>query len=230
MPPIEKIILNTPIMAIFIVFWAGVVASMSSCTFVRIPVISGYVAGASHSKKKAFLITISFVAGLIVSYTMLGISIGMIGNFTGILINASKVIYRLLGIFLIVSGLFFSGLIEIRPKRHADISTEKFKKKGYLGAFLFGVVFAFLEMPACPCCSSVLLVISSVVVLKGSFAYSLMIFFSFALGQSFPILLIGSSTGILKYLTPKIEKSEEWIKFIAGNVLIVLGICFFIIA
>ena len=229
-PSIGKVITNTPFIAIFIVFLAGAISSMSSCTLVRIPVVSGYVASASKSKQKAILITLFFTSGLIVSYTILGVSFGFLTHFSGALIKASKYIYWLMGGILTISGLFLSGLINLRGAKHDCAVPDKFKHVGYLGAFIFGIVFAFLEMPTCPCCSSILLIIASVVVLKGSFLYSLIIFISFAIGQSFPILLIGSSTGLIKYLTPKIEKSEERIGLIAGNILIVLGICFIIIA
>ncbi|MDD3905752.1 MAG: cytochrome c biogenesis protein CcdA [Candidatus Omnitrophica bacterium] len=227
---VEKALTNTPILAIFIVFWAGAIASMSSCTLVRIPVVSGYIAGAAGSKKKAILLALSFTMGLIISYTILGILLGIVTNFSGTLIKFSKIIYWFLGTLLVFSGLFLSGLIKWKGMEHRHAIQDKFKNAGYLGGFIFGMIFAFLEMPACPCCSSVLIIIASIVMLKGSFLYSLIIFISFAVGQSFPILLIGTSTGLIKYLLPKMERSEEWIKLVAGNVLIVLGICFIIIA
>ena len=227
---IEKALTNTPVIAIFIVFWAGAIASMSSCTLVRIPVVSGYIAGASRSKKKAILLALSFTIGLIVSYTILGVLLGLVTNFSGMLIKFSKIIYWVLGGLLVFSGLFLSGLINWKGIELKNNIQDKFKNAGYFGGFIFGMIFAFLEMPACPCCSSVLIIISSIVVLKGSFLYSLIIFISFAIGQSFPILLIGTSTGLIKYLLPKMERSEEWIKLVAGNILIVLGICVIIIA
>ena len=229
-PSIEKVITNTPFVAIFIVFWAGAIASMCSCTLVRITVVCGYVASASRSKKKAVLITLFFTSGLIVSYTILGVLFGFIAHFSGTLIKASKYIYWLFGGILVISGLFLSELISLKGMKHNSPAQYKFKNAGYFGAFIFGIVFALLEMPACPCCSSILLIIASVVALKGSILYSLIIFLSFAIGQSFPILLIGSSTGLIKYLSPKMQRFEGWIVLISGNILIVLGICFIIIA
>lgn len=230
MDTLKAAITNSPIFAIFIVFWAGAIASLSSCTIARIPVVYGYVASVSRSKKKAVLLSLLFSLGLIVSYTILGILLGIVTNFSGALLKASKFIYWFLGGLLIISGLSFSGLIDGGGIRSKDMIQDKFKNVSYFGAFLFGMIFAFLEIPACPCCSSVLLIIASVAVLKGSFLYSLVIFISFAVGQSFPILLIGSSTGLVKYLAPKMERLEELIRLTAGDILIVLGICFIVIA
>ncbi|MCG2713520.1 MAG: hypothetical protein L6308_01570 [Candidatus Omnitrophica bacterium] len=53
---LQTIITKSPILAIFIVFWAGFIASLSSCTIIRIPIVFGYVSGASHdTKRKSFL-------------------------------------------------------------------------------------------------------------------------------------------------------------------------------
>jgi cytochrome c biogenesis protein CcdA len=54
--------------------------------------------------------------------------------------------------------------------------------------------------------------------------YSGVVFFSFALGQSLPILMIGFSTSILKNLLPKTQYLEGIISFCVGNILIVSGI------
>ena len=97
-------------------------------------------------------------------------------------------------------------------------------------AFVFGIVFAFLEMPACACCGSVLLLIASFVALKGSLLYSTGVFFSFAVGQSLPILLLGFSAGLLKNILPLTQRLEGIISFVVGNILIVTGVFLVMIA
>jgi hypothetical protein len=61
------------------------------------------------------------------------------------------------------------------------------------------------------------------------------IFTSFALGQSFPILCIGLSTsllksGIVEYMAHRSHQFEEKVKLVAGNILMILGIYFLIVA
>ncbi|MDO9464734.1 MAG: cytochrome c biogenesis protein CcdA [bacterium] len=227
---IQRTLTETPLLAIFIVFWAGAIASLGSCTLVRIPVFFGYVVGASNSKNKSILLTALFSLGLIVSYTLFGVFLGIISNLAGKLVEISRYIFMGLGVLLFLSGLFISGLItcfNLHSNRHIN---NRFKSTSFLGTFLFGITFAFLEMPACPCCSSVLFVIAGIVAIKGSFLYSVIIFFSFAVGQSFPILLIGSSMNLVKYLTSRLTRFEEYIRLIAGDILIVFSMYFFIIA
>ena len=227
---IERILSDSPFIAVFVVFWAGTLASMSSCSLVRIPIVFGLVAGTTGSRKKSILSLLSFILGLVVSYTLLGVLLGIIGDMTSKLIPMTKYIYGILGVLIIIVGIFVSGIFSFKSLHLHYHIADKFKKTGYFGTFFFGIVLALIEMPTCPCCAPILLIIASSVIAKGSFAYSILVFISFAVGQSLPTLVIGMSTSIVKYLTPKIEKFEGYIRLVAGNILIVFGIYFILIA
>ena len=88
-----KAFTETPILAVFIVLFSGIVASLSSCTILRLPVVLGIVSGAAESKRKAFFLSLAFSLGLMVSYTLLGIAFGLVTNFAGKLITWSKYIF-----------------------------------------------------------------------------------------------------------------------------------------
>ncbi|MFA5090818.1 MAG: cytochrome c biogenesis protein CcdA [Candidatus Omnitrophota bacterium] len=221
---------DTSVLAIFIVLCAGFVSSLSSCTIVRIPVVLGIVSGASGSRKRAAFLSFLFSLGLMSSYTIIGIAFGLVANLAGKLILWSRPIFFVSGILLFFTGLLVAGLIKTRFMQKCLAVTNHFKRFGAIGTFLFGALFAFFEMPGCPCCGSVLLVIVSLVAIKGSVLYSLFVFISFAVGQSLPIFLTGCSAGFIKYLAPKVEKYEAGIQFLAGNMLIVLGLFFILIA
>jgi len=227
---IERILSDSPFIAVFVVFWAGALASMSSCSLVRIPIVFGLVAGTSGSRKKSILSLLSFISGLVISYTLLGILLGIAGDVTSRLIPITKYIYAALGVLIMIVGIFVSGLFPFRSLHLHSHIADRFKRTGYLGTFFFGIALALIEMPTCPCCAPILLIIASSVIANGSFAYSVLVFMSFAIGQSLPTLVIGMSTSIAKYLTPRIEKFEGYIRLVAGNILIVFGIYFILIA
>jgi cytochrome c biogenesis protein CcdA len=227
---LQKFLTESPFLAIFVVAWVGAIASMGSCTLVRVPIVLGYVAGASDSRKRSFLLTLLFVLGSILSYMILGMLFGVIGNFAFRLVRISKYVLWILGALLFLTGLLISGLINLRVLSYHHHIRNRFKNASFVGAFLFGSIFALLEMPACPCCGALLIVIAGIVISKGSVAYSTVIFVSFALGQSIPLLAVGLSAGLVKYLTSKIARFEGHIRLVAGNVLMVLGIYFVIIA
>jgi len=226
---LQQYLAESPVLAIFIVFWAGAVASLASCTLIRMPIVLGYVAGTSDSRNRSLILTALFILGCILSYTILGAFFGFIGNVAVKLVRVSKYVFWALGGLLFLVGLFVSGLIN--PKfLSSHCHVENRFKASSIGAFLFGIVFALLEMPACPCCGALLLIIGTAVAAKGSILYSMIIFMVFAMGQGIPLLMVGSSASLVKYLSPKISRFEGYIRLAAGNVLLILGIYFLVVA
>jgi cytochrome c biogenesis protein CcdA len=231
----QKLVADSPFLAIFLIFWAGALASLSSCTIVRVPVALGFIAGAAESKKKALLVTVLFVSGLIVTYTVFGLFLGVVGRLAYTIIQCNKYIFYLIGFLLFVSGLFISGLVKIRHLPHILQFRENFSHITLIGVFVFGTLFALLEMPTCPTCGGILLMLASLVVTHDLGHYSILIFVSFALGQSFPVLAVALSaslvkTDIIMFLASRIQRIEDHIDFIAGNVLMTLGIYYLVVA
>jgi len=223
---IQNILLRGSLLEVLVaVAFAGAVASLSSCTIARLPVLLGLVSSNSSSKHRGFFLSIAFSCGLIISYTVIGMLFGAIANIASKLVAISEYLYLILGIMMIIGGLFFAGLVSFGSGGIAANCEKAVKSvKTIPSAFIFGILFAFLEMPACPCCGAVLLLIASLIAIKGSLLYSGVVFFSFALGQSLPILIIGFSSGLLKRLLPKTQNLEGIISFGVGNILIVSGI------
>jgi cytochrome c biogenesis protein CcdA len=231
----QKLIAESPFLAIFLIFWAGALASLSSCTIVRVPVALGFIAGAAESKKKAILVTVLFVSGLVVTYTVFGLFLGVVGRLAYTIIQCNKYIFYLIGFLLFVSGLFISGLVKIRHLPHVLQFRENFHHITLIGVFVFGTLFALLEMPTCPTCGGILLMLASLVVTHDLGHYSILIFVSFALGQSFPVLAVALSaslvkTDIIMFLASRIQRIEDHINFVAGNVLMTLGIYYLVVA
>jgi len=223
---IQNILLRGSLLEVLIaVAFAGAAASLSSCTIARLPVLLGLVSSTSHLKHRGFFLSIAFSCGLIISYTAIGMIFGAIANIASKLIAISQCLYLVLGFLMILAGMFFAGLIPVLTgKLNAQCEKALQGVKTLPSAFVFGMFFAFLEMPACPCCGAVLLLIASLIAIKGSLLYSGAVFFCFALGQSLPILVIGFSSSILKHILPKTQHLEGIISFCVGNILIVSGI------
>jgi cytochrome c biogenesis protein CcdA len=232
---IDRIFNGSP-PALFIVFWIGAVASLSSCTVVRLPIVMGYVAGSGSSKRRALLQTVLFTFGLVVTYVLLGAVTAFTGGVIHRIVQLNKYAYWFLGIVLFITGLLVSGLLGTRllPKGCQRVA-HGLNTATFAGAFLFGGFFGLLVMPACPCCGAGLLVLAGVVVAKHlSWSYSLAVFASFALGQSLPVLAVGLLTGLFKpdlirRLRNHICSIEQRIQLVAGNILMVLGIYFVIV-
>lgn len=234
-PTIERMFSESP-PALFVVFWIGAVASLSSCTVVRLPVVLGYVAGSGASKGRALVLTVLFTLGLVLTYIMLGAITAFTGGIIHKVVQINKYIFWFLGVVLFVMGLLVSGLVSVRflPKGCQRIAAG-LNSASFAGAFLFGGFFGLLLMPACPCCGAGLLVLAGIVVAKHmTWSYSLAVFASFALGQSFPVFAIGVLTSLVKpdlvrRLRSHMCSIEQRVQLVAGNILTVLGIYFVIV-
>jgi cytochrome c-type biogenesis protein len=232
---IQKVIAETPLLVALIVFCAGALSSLSSSTIVRVPVALGFIAGATESKKNALLVTVLFVSGLIVAYTVLGMFLGVVGRFAFTIVQVNKYVLYLIGLLLLVFGLFISGLFKLKRLPRIFRFHESFRHVTLIGAFAFGTLFAWLEMPTSPVCGGILLMLSSLVVTHDLAHYAILIFVSFALGQSLPVLAVALSTSLIKtdiimFLISKIQQIEDHINFVAGNILMTLGVYYLVIA
>ena len=214
---------------LFVVFWGAAILSLASCTIVRIPAIVGLIGGASTSKKKAFLLTLSFVSALVLSYTLMGVLFALVGGFAGHMMRMSRYFYYLAAVVVLPVGLQMAGLIRFKFFEDAVSRLIQPRHGGILGAFLFGLIFVLFEAPTCPVCGPFLLVIAGMGIIKSNFIYCVLLFFTYALGQSFPIILIGIFSGIVKYIHPKVELVEKVAPVIGGNILILLAIFLFIL-
>jgi len=220
---------NSSWITFFIVFWAGAVLSFASCTIIRLPVVAGYIGAYAGDKKKGFILLFSFVSALVVSYTILGILFGVASRFIFQAIKWDKYVYYFLGFILFIMGLNLTGFIHFsffHVHKHKLLHPHKI---GILGAFLFGIIFAIFEAPACPCCGPVLFTIASLTFTQGNLIFAVSLFFFYALGQAFPILLIGVFTNIIKHISPKIFLIEPWIKMVSGDFMIVMSLFFFLV-
>jgi cytochrome c biogenesis protein CcdA len=232
---VQKLLTESPFLGIFLIFWAGALASLSSCTIVRVPVALSFIAGAAESKKKALLVTVLFVSGLIVTYTVFGIFLGIVGRLAYTIIQFNKYIFYLIGFLLFVTGFFISGLVKIKHLPHILQFRENFHHITLIGVFIFGTLFALLEMPTCPTCGGILLMLASLVVTHDLSHFSILIFVSFALGQSFPVLAVALSaslvkTDIIMFLASRVQRIEDHINFVAGNILMTLGVYYLVVA
>ena len=234
-PCIQKLIADTPLLIVSVVFVTGALTSLSSSTIVRVPVALGFIAGATESRKKALFVTFLFIFGLVAACTVLGMFLGMVGRVAFMIIQCNKYIFYLLGFLLFVFGLFIAGLLKIKRLPGILQFRESLKHATFFRAFFFGTFFALIEMPICPTSAGLLLMLASLIVTHNLAQYSVLIFVSFALGQSLPVLAVALSANLVKtdvimFLTMKIQRIEDRIDFIAGNMLITLGIYYLVIA
>lgn len=207
-----------------IAFFAGIASFASPCLLPMIPAYIFYMAGAGVnedagvSRKKALYRTLFFVMGFTVIFLILGLSASAIGK---LFISNKLWFQRLAGIFIIVMGLQFIGLIKL------DVLSRKYglkqhgKANNSFGAFLMGLSFGAGWTPCFgPVLASILVLASTRTALHQGVALLLL----YAFGLALPFVLTAVFINEAAALTVKFERSSLWLQKITGALLVIFGV------
>ena len=199
---------------IIIAFVAGFVFSFNPVSFASVPVMLAYVSK-SHNKQKGLILAGAFIAGLITTHVVLGIAAAFGGEWV------QKVMGRewswVLGSILIIMGLMWSGLLNIRLPW---FGMKAHKVSSLWGAFLLGIPFS---IAICPFCTPALMVTLTASAAIGSVPFGGALLFAFALGRSIPVALGAFSMGWLENFKV-LSKHQKFFEVFAGVLLVLAGI------
>ena len=221
---IEK--LNAPILILIIVaFLAGFISFISPCS---LPILPGYIAlNLTNSKKNSFSNVLSFFFGLILVFTLLGLSSTFIGIFLKKHIEAFSIISGILILFFGIYILLGKGI------RGFQVKQKNIKSK-IISSFLFGLSFGISWTPCVgPILVSILILASS----QNSIFLGGFLLFIYGVGLSIPLILVSfylrknKNSKVYKILKGKMIKIKiKKFKFeihttnlIAGLIFILLG-------
>lgn len=208
---------------LLISFLGGILASISPCSLGIIPLIVGYVGGYGDSNKfKTFLQLFSFVLGLSVVLSIIGIICAISGNVFVSIGGAYWVLF--LASLILIMGLNLLDLIQI----NFTPLVKKFPKGNsaslFIYPFLIGILFAFASSP---CSTPILAGIMSFATLTKSIVLAGLMLLCFSLGQGVIVILAGVFTSFLKGLRNFSNISEILMK-ISGILLILASILIYI--
>ena len=225
--------ISSPETAFSTVFRAGIAASLSLGVVVRLPVVAAFVAGAGRSKRHAILLSVLFTVGLVVATILLGLTAVSTGDDGRRILYVNKALFQTLGFVLLIVGFLVSGLInpQLLPARWRLVAGQV-GKASLCGAFLLGGALGLMQTPVCHGCRATLLSIVEATAAKGG-GFTLLAVF--AAGQSVTVLAVGVLTSLVKpdllaRLRARLCSLEDRMQLLAGNMLIVLGIYFVIVA
>ena len=212
-------------MSLGLAFVGGLVSTLTPCALSSLPLIVGYLQGKKvGDKKEALKISIVFSLGIMTTFTILGLLSGIMGKF---LKGAGTWWYMFLAIIMLLSGLQLLGVISIGGK--SLIRTGSYHKKGFLGAYILGLLGGAL---ASPCATPMLAAILGFVAERGSVILGAAMLILYSLGHCIIIILGGTSIGFIENLTnsEKTIRVGNILKYILGIIIILLGMYLFYIA
>jgi cytochrome c-type biogenesis protein len=221
-----KSLYSTPIIAVLGSFVWGVLSILlSPCHLASIPLIVGFIDEQGRiSTKRAFWISILFSLGILITIGIIGVITGLLGRMLG---DIGKFGNYFVAIIFFIIGLHLLEIIQL-----PFLSAAKqpgMKKKGFLAAFLIGLIFGIALGPCTFAYMAPMLgVVFSVASKNMIFAITLIL--SYAIGHCSVIVVAGTFTEIVQRYLNWNEKSKGAVilKKICG-VLVLLGGVYLII-
>ncbi len=206
-----------------VAFAGGIVASFTPCVYPLIPVSVGYIgASSSGSKLKGFTLSLVYVTGIAVVYSLLGLLASLTGQIFGA-VSAHPATYILAGGAIVIFGISMFGVFSIPSL--GMIKPGLSQKKNYFSVFTLGLVSGLVVSP---CLTPVVGAILTYLALKKNLIYGTSLLFAFAYGMGLILILSGTFSGILANL-PKSGRWMENIKRAGAVVLVGTGIYFIIV-
>jgi thiol:disulfide interchange protein DsbD len=191
-----------------VAFLFGLLSSLTPCVYPVIPITVAYIGSRSEGqgRMRGLSLSLVFVLGLAVVYSVLGAASAKAGAAFGSLTQTPWVGLPIALLFYALALSMFN-LFEFKTPgsltTRIEMTKQKGKGKGYLGAFLIG---ALSGLVASPCIGPLILAILVVVAATGSVALGFLYLFAFALGMGVLFVVIGTFSGILASL----PKSGSW--------------------
>jgi thiol:disulfide interchange protein DsbD len=229
----EKAMSKGLISAIVFMFVAGFLTSLTPCIYPMIPITLA-ILGASerragsraadgsskHSKFRSFLLSVFYVLGIAVTYSLLGVTAASTGALFGSALSNVYVVSGLAVLF-VAMGLSMYGLYEIQaPAFIRDRVGQGKSETGYLSSFGMGLAAGVV---ASPCIGPVLVSVLAYIAQTQDKMLGLILLFSFAMGMGLLFIALGTSSSLLN----KVPKAGAWmdgVKFLFGTTMVAMAI------
>lgn len=218
---LSELITTSGWLAPLLALLAGVLTSFTPCSLSSIPLVIGYVGGTSQrDAKKALWLSVTFVAGAAVTFTVLGVIASLAGKLMG---NSASWWYIILGVLMVLMSLQTLGIFEIIPSSYL---ISKNTKKGYIGAFIAGILGGIFSSP---CSTPVLIALLAIVAGKGSILWGIMLLLLYSIGHGILAVVAGTSIGFVQKMSAseKYGKVSTLLKIVMGVLILLIGFYMF---
>jgi cytochrome c biogenesis protein CcdA len=217
-------------------FFLGLMTALSPCPLATNITAIAYISKRIDNSRHTLLTGFVYTLGRIAAYVAVASGIVLFGmNIQIVALTLQRYGERLLGPFLVLCGIYLLDIVHFgslpgsnRLSRFTSGIPARLADKGYLGAFLLGVVFA---LSFCP--FSAVLFFAMLIPLALGAGDPVIIPAVFALATGLPVIVISyllvRGVGTYSGMVLKIGAAERWIRGAAGAVFIVVGMYYIVI-
>ncbi|MFH0870322.1 MAG: aromatic aminobenezylarsenical efflux permease ArsG family transporter [archaeon] len=207
-------------------FFIGLMTAISPCPLATNITAIAYISKRLDNSKHTVLVGLFYTLGRMLTYVTIAALIVWFGlNMQFIALGLQKYGEKLLGPLLIIIGIFMLDVIRVNalksnPKLEAI--KEKLSRKGLLGSFLLGVLFALAFCPF-----SAVLFFGMLIPLAIKMGDGLLIPAVFAFATGLPVIILSfilvHSLSKLSKVMNKIQQIENTVQKVVGAVFIIVG-------
>lgn len=205
-------------MQYFIAFLEGIITFISPCLLPMLPIYISYFSNGESDKSK----TLKNAFGFVIGFSIVFISLGAFAGGVGELLQKYKTVVNIVtGMFVIIIGLNFCGIINIHFLNLKKKSKMIISKSGFFTSILFGIAFSIGWTPCVGTFLGAALMMASQ---KGSMLSGIIMLIFYSSGLGVPFILSALIIDRLKGTLDIIKRHYRVINLISGALLIIVGI------
>jgi thiol:disulfide interchange protein DsbD len=211
------------LLTLLIFFGAGLLLAFTPCVFPMIPILSGIIVGQGEdiSTRKAFYLSLIYVLAMAMTYTIVGILVGLSGENIQAWFQNPWIIGSFAIIFVALSFSMF-GFYELQMPTSIQSKLTHISNSQQGGNIIGVAIMGFLSaLIVGPCVTAPLVGALIYIAETGDAVLGGMALFSLSIGMGAPLLVIGASAG--KFL-PKAGAWMDAVKAVFGVLLLGLAI------
>ena len=199
--------------AIVLVLLGGLLTALSPCVYPLIPItLSILGARQASSPVQGFLLSATYVSGMVLLYAALGVAFAAFGVLAGSALQSPLVTIGV-ALFCIAMAASMFGAFEIGLPASLQTRLSQAGGKGFHGAFII----------AAPCTGPVLSFILTLIARDGDLVKGATLMFFYALGMGLPFLVLGTFSQAISRM-PKSGAWMEVVKSVFGLMMLGAGI------
>lgn len=219
---------GSPVLALAVMFGAGVLTSLTPCVYPMIPITSAVIAGTAKEdqpKSRTIGLTLTYAVGLAMLYATLGAIAGLSGQIFGT-VSASPWAKLAIGNLLVIFALAMFDVIPVPVPRKLLERAAQTEGGSYGAVFVMG---AMSGVVAAPCGAPAFAVVLTWVAATGAGLMGFVYLFVFSLGMTSLLVAVGLFSGTLAIL-PNSGVWMVWVKRVAGVIMIGVAEYYFVTA
>lgn len=207
--------------AFLFVFVAGILTSLTPCVYPMIPITLAVLGTktSTHNYWRGFLISFSYVSGIGVMFSSLGVIAATSGQIFGSLLGHPLVISFISLVFFLMALSMF-GVFEFSAPLWLQDKAIHLKSKGkYVSAFVTGIIAGIV---AAPCVGPVIVSILTHVAQTKNVLYGFFLLFFYSFGMGLIFLALGTFSQLTRFL----PKSGIWmirVKYAFGIIMLIMS-------